>query len=216
MKPSGGGGGGCIGPHFLDLDTRWRWVVSFTPRPLYHRERALGTHWIGGWVGPQSQSGQHGEEKILDHTGTQTLEPSVVQPIASHYTNYAIPSPLSKIHIYNLTQNYIYANFLGYMEYFFYTSIATHCYFHQDPWCYVKTTSIFLSFPYSVNSILLWIWKYQIYECEHFQNTWNCLIFQSVYEYDISKVCAKFDYSVVEFQITGFTGHLNHPCQRVK
>jgi hypothetical protein len=26
-------------------------VVSFTPRPLYRRERALGTYWIGGCVG---------------------------------------------------------------------------------------------------------------------------------------------------------------------
>jgi hypothetical protein len=32
--------------------TRWRWVVSFTPRPLYPQERTLGTHWIGGRVGP--------------------------------------------------------------------------------------------------------------------------------------------------------------------
>jgi hypothetical protein len=30
----------------------------FTPR-----ERAPGTHWIGGWVGPQSRSGRGGEEK---------------------------------------------------------------------------------------------------------------------------------------------------------
>jgi hypothetical protein len=30
----------------------------FTPR-----ERAPGTHWIGGWVGPQSHSGHSGEEK---------------------------------------------------------------------------------------------------------------------------------------------------------
>jgi hypothetical protein len=28
------------------------WWVSFVPRPLYLRERAPGTHWIGGWVGP--------------------------------------------------------------------------------------------------------------------------------------------------------------------
>jgi hypothetical protein len=29
-------------------------VVSFTPRPLYiPGERAPGTHWIGGWVGPR-------------------------------------------------------------------------------------------------------------------------------------------------------------------
>jgi hypothetical protein len=34
-----------------DLGTRWRRVVSFTPRPLYPGEIALCTHWIGGWVG---------------------------------------------------------------------------------------------------------------------------------------------------------------------
>jgi hypothetical protein len=42
---------GGIAPRILDLGTRLRWVVSFTPRPLYPRERASGTHWIGGWVG---------------------------------------------------------------------------------------------------------------------------------------------------------------------
>jgi hypothetical protein len=40
-------------PHFLDLDTSWS-VVSFTLRPLYLRERALGTHRIGGWVDPRA------------------------------------------------------------------------------------------------------------------------------------------------------------------
>jgi hypothetical protein len=30
---------GCIHPHFLDLGTSWRWVVSFTPLPLYLREK---------------------------------------------------------------------------------------------------------------------------------------------------------------------------------
>jgi hypothetical protein len=35
---------------FFYLGTSWRWVVSFTPRPLYPRERAPGTHCIGGWV----------------------------------------------------------------------------------------------------------------------------------------------------------------------
>jgi hypothetical protein len=36
-----------------DLGTSWRWVLSFTPSPLYPREKAHGTHWIGGWVGPR-------------------------------------------------------------------------------------------------------------------------------------------------------------------
>jgi hypothetical protein len=28
--------------------------VSFTPRPLYPRERAPSTHCIGGWVDPRA------------------------------------------------------------------------------------------------------------------------------------------------------------------
>jgi hypothetical protein len=43
-----------IAPWVLDLGTRWRWVVSFTLRPLYPRKRAPRTHWIGGRVGPRA------------------------------------------------------------------------------------------------------------------------------------------------------------------
>jgi hypothetical protein len=38
------GGSGCVYPRILDLGTRWRWVVSFTPRPLY----PLDSRW--GWA----------------------------------------------------------------------------------------------------------------------------------------------------------------------
>jgi len=38
---------GGIFPCVLDIGTRWRWVVSFTPPSLYPRERAPGTHWTG-------------------------------------------------------------------------------------------------------------------------------------------------------------------------
>jgi len=48
---------GGIAPRVLDFGTRWRWVVSFTPRPLYLREclrysldRRLGE--------PESRSGK--------------------------------------------------------------------------------------------------------------------------------------------------------------
>jgi hypothetical protein len=49
MKAYWGSGGHHA---FTDLGTRWRWVISFTPRPFYPEERLPGTHWIGGWVGP--------------------------------------------------------------------------------------------------------------------------------------------------------------------
>jgi len=32
-------GSGGIDPYILDLDTWWRWVVSFTTRPLYPPEK---------------------------------------------------------------------------------------------------------------------------------------------------------------------------------
>jgi hypothetical protein len=48
-------GSGCIDSHFLDLGTSWRWVVNFTPWPLYPRGKSPGTHWIGGtWTSNNS------------------------------------------------------------------------------------------------------------------------------------------------------------------
>jgi hypothetical protein len=58
---------------------------SFTPG-----ERAPGTHWIGGWVGPRA--GLDDVEKIFDRTGTRNSDPSVVQPVASRYIDYVIPA----------------------------------------------------------------------------------------------------------------------------
>jgi hypothetical protein len=37
----------------LRLGTRWRWVVSFAPRPLYPGHRTSDIHWIWGWVAPE-------------------------------------------------------------------------------------------------------------------------------------------------------------------
>jgi hypothetical protein len=64
MKAYWGGGGG-IAPRVLDLGTKWRWAVSFTHLSLYPRERAPGTHWIGGWVGPRAGLDKVVERKIL-------------------------------------------------------------------------------------------------------------------------------------------------------
>jgi hypothetical protein len=61
-------------------------VISFTPPPLYPRSpfyRRLG--------GPQSRSGRYGEVKIFAPTATWTPAPLVVQPVASRYTDWAIP-----------------------------------------------------------------------------------------------------------------------------
>jgi hypothetical protein len=66
------------------------WLASrpdlFTPE-----EKALGTHWIGGWM--VLRAGMDDVEKrILDPTGTRNSDPSSVQPVASRCTEYAIPA----------------------------------------------------------------------------------------------------------------------------
>jgi hypothetical protein len=49
-------------------------VVSFTPRPLYHRERVPGTHWIRGWVGPRAGLDDVDKRKFLTLPGLE-LQP---------------------------------------------------------------------------------------------------------------------------------------------
>jgi hypothetical protein len=72
--------GGDIVPRIFNLDTRWRWVVSFTHRPLYPRyplDMRL--------VGPQSRSGRSCEKKkksnpcLCSSAGNRT---PVAQPLA--------------------------------------------------------------------------------------------------------------------------------------
>jgi hypothetical protein len=74
----------------LDLVTKWRWVVSFTPLPLYPGgnwrryplDRKLG--------GPQSRYRRYREEKNLAPAGIRT---PAVQPVARRYADWAIPTP---------------------------------------------------------------------------------------------------------------------------
>jgi hypothetical protein len=61
----------CVDPCFLGLSTSWKWVISFMPRPLYPGERALGTHWMGGWVGPRAGLDDMGKWKFLTILGVE-------------------------------------------------------------------------------------------------------------------------------------------------
>jgi hypothetical protein len=81
-------GSGCTDPRFLDLGTSCRWVVTVTPQPLYPRgkcPRYLLDRRLGG---PQSRSGQRGNEKIWLYRDSNS-DPSLVQPVASGYTDCA-------------------------------------------------------------------------------------------------------------------------------
>ena len=45
---------GGTAPLITNLGIRWRWVVSFAPRPLYPLGDKAGTQWIGVWVVPSA------------------------------------------------------------------------------------------------------------------------------------------------------------------
>jgi hypothetical protein len=56
---------GGIAPPIHNLGTRWRWVVSFAPRQLYLGERALGSHFVVGWMGPKEGTATVAKRKNL-------------------------------------------------------------------------------------------------------------------------------------------------------
>jgi hypothetical protein len=89
----------------VDLGTRWKWVVNFTPRPFYppppppppprggggDRHR-YPLDWRLGGPGAGLDAVQK-RKKILPLLG---LWSPAVQPIARRYTDWAIPTPKLK------------------------------------------------------------------------------------------------------------------------
>jgi hypothetical protein len=83
-------GSGCKAPRILDLGTRWRWVVSCTPRPLYLQGKSPGTHWIGGWVGTRTILDAVVKRKIPSTRRVSNPRTPNVQHVAQRYTDWAI------------------------------------------------------------------------------------------------------------------------------
>jgi hypothetical protein len=73
MKAYQGSGG--IAPSISILCTRWRWVVSFTPRPLYPLGKKLWYQVDRRMGGPQSRSGRGGEEVSKPLPGLKSPPP---------------------------------------------------------------------------------------------------------------------------------------------
>jgi len=68
-------------PLILNLGARWRWMVSFTPRPLYVRQRTPT---------PINKEVGWDPEPVLDVL-LRGFEPRTIQPATNLYTDNAIP-----------------------------------------------------------------------------------------------------------------------------
>jgi hypothetical protein len=75
---------------FFDLGTRWRWVVSFAPRPLYPQGKSPWYPLDRRLSGPQSRSGRCGLEKNSQPRRESNPRTPIVQPVAQRYTDRAI------------------------------------------------------------------------------------------------------------------------------
>jgi hypothetical protein len=91
----------CSSHSLFDPGTRWRWVVRFTPRPLYPQGKSPWYTLDRRLSGPQSRSGRGGEEKnsqppprIMPHekiseSGSKDpriLNPSIISIFLSSFT----------------------------------------------------------------------------------------------------------------------------------
>jgi hypothetical protein len=59
------------------------------------RERAPGTNWIGGWVGPRANLDAVVKRKIPGPRRESNLRTPIVQSVAQRYTDWAITALLS-------------------------------------------------------------------------------------------------------------------------
>jgi hypothetical protein len=77
----------------LDLGSRWRWVISFTPWPLYPQGKSP-RYPLDRWLArPQNRCGRCGVEKRLSFlSGIEPFRPSLVR----RYTDWASPAPIQR------------------------------------------------------------------------------------------------------------------------
>jgi hypothetical protein len=81
---------GSIVSCVLDIRTIWRWVVSFTPGPLYPKGRSPWYPLDRRLSGPQSLSGRGGEEKFPRPRLESNPRTLILQLVSQRYTDWVI------------------------------------------------------------------------------------------------------------------------------
>jgi hypothetical protein len=72
--------------HYVEVSGQLHAPAALPP------EKTPRTHWIGGWMDPRSSLDDLEKRKFLTPLGLNS-DPSVVQPVASRYTDYATRTP---------------------------------------------------------------------------------------------------------------------------
>jgi hypothetical protein len=71
----------------------------YAPAALPLRERAPGTHWIGGWVGLRAVLDAMVKRKIPSPRREPNPRTPIIQPVAQRYTDWAITALLSSRYV---------------------------------------------------------------------------------------------------------------------
>jgi hypothetical protein len=101
-----------IAPLILKLGTRWWWVVNFTPRPLYPRERKpVITELEPVWA-PDLVWAFCRREKSLATTGIRTPDPPTRSEVAIPTTLPRLLKSPQNLEFLNLKINYFYLEWL--------------------------------------------------------------------------------------------------------
>jgi hypothetical protein len=90
----------------VNLGSRWRWLISTTPLPLYPQGNSRSTHCMGGWVGPRA--GLDVMEKRKNLLPSQGIESRLLGRPA--HSIVAIPTELSRRTNCNVSSSYYMAS----------------------------------------------------------------------------------------------------------
>jgi hypothetical protein len=82
----------CLTKHHAMKTYGWSGGIASRPRRFTPREIAPGTHRIGGWLGPRAGLYTVSKSKIPSLRRESNPDYPIVQPIASRYTDWAIPA----------------------------------------------------------------------------------------------------------------------------
>jgi hypothetical protein len=79
-----------IAPRILDPGTKWRWVVRFTPRPLYPQGKSPRYPLDRRWVGPRTVLDAVAKRKIPSPRRESNSRTPIVQSVAQRYNDWVI------------------------------------------------------------------------------------------------------------------------------